>query len=89
MFGPADWEAAGQDPTAFAEAELKRTLEGLAKHLFGGWGARCWNDGTGWLLRGGLRGPCPEPRVCPPRMPHPSLSDLARTRPSWGPPLVP
>ncbi|KAL4444996.1 hypothetical protein ABPG77_004046 [Micractinium sp. CCAP 211/92] len=35
VFGPADWEAAGQDPTAFAEAELKRTLEGLAKHLFG------------------------------------------------------
>eukprot|EP00878_Enallax_costatus_P002803 GHUV01002995.1.p1 GENE.GHUV01002995.1~~GHUV01002995.1.p1 ORF type:complete len:449 (+),score=125.42 GHUV01002995.1:175-1521(+) len=35
VFSPADWEAAGMDATAFAEKELKSSLEGLAKHLFG------------------------------------------------------
>lgn len=35
VFTPADWEAAGLDGTAFAERELKRALEGMAKHLFG------------------------------------------------------
>ncbi|PSC68201.1 phenylalanine-tRNA chloroplastic mitochondrial [Micractinium conductrix] len=33
VFSAADW--AGQEPTAYAETELKRTLEGLAQHLFG------------------------------------------------------
>lgn len=32
---PAEWEAAGMDATEFATAELKKTLEGLARHLFG------------------------------------------------------
>lgn len=27
VFSPADWEAAGMDATAFAEKELKSTLE--------------------------------------------------------------
>uniref|UniRef100_A0A383VUV0 phenylalanine--tRNA ligase n=1 Tax=Tetradesmus obliquus TaxID=3088 RepID=A0A383VUV0_TETOB len=35
IYGPADWEAAGLEATAFAERELKSALEGLAKHLFG------------------------------------------------------
>jgi len=35
VFAPADWAASGQDGTAFAAAELKSTLEGLARHLFG------------------------------------------------------
>ncbi|XRB08820.1 phenylalanine--tRNA ligase alpha subunit [Pycnococcus provasolii] len=35
VFDPSEWEAAGMDSTAFAEQELKNTLEGLARHLFG------------------------------------------------------
>ncbi|KAI7835962.1 hypothetical protein COHA_010161 [Chlorella ohadii] len=35
VFNPDEWQAAGMEPTQFAEAELKRTLEGLAQHLFG------------------------------------------------------
>lgn len=40
MFSPEDWHAAGMEATQFAEGELKRTLEGLAQHLFGGWASR-------------------------------------------------
>jgi phenylalanyl-tRNA synthetase alpha chain len=35
VYGPADWEGAGAEATAYTEAELKRALEGLARHLFG------------------------------------------------------
>lgn len=35
------------EPTQFAEAELKRTLEGLAQHLFGE--AELWKIG-GWMV---------------------------------------
>lgn len=35
VFNEAEWTAAGMDSTAFAAQELKSTLEGLAKHLFG------------------------------------------------------
>ena len=37
VFSPADWAAGPHagDPTAHAAAELKDTLEGLARHLFG------------------------------------------------------
>ena len=33
VFEPSEWGES--DGTAFAEAELKKTLEGLARHLFG------------------------------------------------------
>ena len=46
VFSQADWEAAGLNGTQFAEQELKRTLEGLAKHLFGARQPRCC-----WLHR--------------------------------------
>jgi len=35
VIAPEEWEAAGTDATEFASSELKATLEGLAKHLFG------------------------------------------------------
>ena len=35
VFSPADWQASGMEATQYAETELKRTLEGLAQHLFG------------------------------------------------------
>eukprot|EP00899_Mesostigma_viride_P018315 jgi/Mesvir1/26485/Mv16154-RA.1 len=35
VFEPSEWEAAGMDGTAYAEQELKRTLEGLTRRLFG------------------------------------------------------
>jgi phenylalanyl-tRNA synthetase alpha chain len=35
VFNEAEWTASGLDSTAFAARELKATLEGLAKHLFG------------------------------------------------------
>uniref|UniRef100_A0A7N0TAN2 phenylalanine--tRNA ligase n=1 Tax=Kalanchoe fedtschenkoi TaxID=63787 RepID=A0A7N0TAN2_KALFE len=35
VFSPADWEASGLDPTTYAAEDLKKCLEGLAKHLFG------------------------------------------------------
>lgn len=35
VFEPKEWEAAGQEATAYAESQLKATLEGLAQHLFG------------------------------------------------------
>jgi len=35
VYAPKDWEAAGMEPTAFCEKELKGALEGLAKSLFG------------------------------------------------------
>lgn len=42
VFSPADWQGAGMEATPYAEAELKRTLEGLAQHLFGARGGRGW-----------------------------------------------
>eukprot|EP00898_Chlorokybus_atmophyticus_P004208 jgi/Chlat1/4789/Chrsp31S04777 len=35
VFNPSEWEAAGTPPVELAAAELKSTLEGLARHLFG------------------------------------------------------
>ena len=35
VYTPDDWEAAGLEGLQFMEQELKRTLEGMAKHLFG------------------------------------------------------
>ncbi|MCO5573064.1 hypothetical protein L7F22_026829 [Adiantum nelumboides] len=35
IFSSAEWEAAGTDGTSFALQDLKDTLEGLAKRLFG------------------------------------------------------
>lgn len=35
VFGPQDWQASGMEGAQYAEMELKRTLEGLAQHLFG------------------------------------------------------
>ena len=35
VFSPPEWEAAGVDGTTFALQDLKETLEGLAKRLFG------------------------------------------------------
>ncbi len=35
VFEPSEWEAAGVSGTSLAEQELKQTLEGLARHLFG------------------------------------------------------
>ncbi|KAJ1695240.1 hypothetical protein LUZ63_011938 [Rhynchospora breviuscula] len=32
---PEDWSGSGMDGTAYAATDLKRSLEGLAKHLFG------------------------------------------------------
>lgn len=41
VFSPNDWESSGQDGTAYAAEDLKKCLEGLARHLFGKftWGA--------------------------------------------------
>lgn len=51
VFKPADWEAVGMsDGTAYAERELKRALEGMAKHLFG---ERKGLAGWPMILRGG------------------------------------
>lgn len=36
VFTPADWEESGTDATLYAAEDLKRCLEGLARHLFGG-----------------------------------------------------
>eukprot|EP00270_Netrium_digitus_P009273 TRINITY_DN2816_c0_g1_i1.p1 TRINITY_DN2816_c0_g1~~TRINITY_DN2816_c0_g1_i1.p1 ORF type:complete len:503 (+),score=89.34 TRINITY_DN2816_c0_g1_i1:151-1509(+) len=35
VFSPEEWQVAGVDSTTLAIVELKKTLEGLAKHLFG------------------------------------------------------
>jgi phenylalanyl-tRNA synthetase alpha chain len=35
VFTPDEWSDSGMDGTAYAAADLKKTLEGLAKHLFG------------------------------------------------------
>uniref|UniRef100_A0A2P2MBZ4 phenylalanine--tRNA ligase n=1 Tax=Rhizophora mucronata TaxID=61149 RepID=A0A2P2MBZ4_RHIMU len=35
VFSPEDWEASGLDSTSFAAENLKKCLEGLARHLFG------------------------------------------------------
>ncbi|CAI8613436.1 unnamed protein product [Vicia faba] len=35
VFVPDEWEPSGMDATSFAAADLKKCLEGLARHLFG------------------------------------------------------
>ncbi|CAL5192957.1 unnamed protein product [Lathyrus oleraceus] len=35
VFVPEEWEASGMDATSFSAADLKKCLEGLARHLFG------------------------------------------------------
>lgn len=35
VFSPEDWEGSGLDGTAYAAEDLKKCLEGLARHLFG------------------------------------------------------
>ncbi|KAK4771996.1 hypothetical protein SAY86_013771 [Trapa natans] len=35
VFSPEDWESSGKDGTAYAAEDLKKCLEGLARHLFG------------------------------------------------------
>ncbi|RVW33038.1 Phenylalanine--tRNA ligase, chloroplastic/mitochondrial [Vitis vinifera] len=35
VFLPGDWEASGMDGTSYAAEDLKKCLEGLARHLFG------------------------------------------------------
>lgn len=35
VFTPADWEGSGTDATLYAAEDLKKCLEGLARHLFG------------------------------------------------------
>ncbi|KAL0352662.1 UNVERIFIED_CONTAM: Phenylalanine--tRNA ligase, chloroplastic/mitochondrial [Sesamum angustifolium] len=36
VFAPADWDGSGTDATSYAAEDLKKCLEGLARHLFGG-----------------------------------------------------
>lgn len=35
VFSLNDWEASGTDGTSYAADDLKKCLEGLARHLFG------------------------------------------------------
>ncbi|XP_058208791.1 phenylalanine--tRNA ligase, chloroplastic/mitochondrial-like [Rhododendron vialii] len=35
VFNPEDWEPSGMDDTSYAAEDLKKCLEGLARHLFG------------------------------------------------------
>lgn len=35
VFSRDEWEGSGTDATSYAAMDLKRCLEGLAKHLFG------------------------------------------------------
>lgn len=35
VFNPEDWEPSGMDGTSYAAEDLKKCLEGLARHLFG------------------------------------------------------
>ncbi|CDP11297.1 unnamed protein product [Coffea canephora] len=35
VFSPHDWEGSGTDGTSYAAGDLKKCLEGLARHLFG------------------------------------------------------
>lgn len=35
VFSPKDWESLGKDGTTYAAEDLKKCLEGLARHLFG------------------------------------------------------
>ncbi|KAK4765227.1 hypothetical protein SAY86_026317 [Trapa natans] len=35
VFSPEDWKSSGKDGTAYAAEDLKKCLEGLARHLFG------------------------------------------------------
>ena len=54
VFREEEWAASGLDATAFAARELKASLEGLAKHLFGEVECR-WMD-TYFPFTGGMRG---------------------------------
>lgn len=44
-----DWTAAGLTAEELAEKELKQSLEGLARHLFGDVDCR-WGKGASWLV---------------------------------------
>lgn len=35
VFSPSEWKTSGMDGTSYAASDLKRALEGLARHLFG------------------------------------------------------
>lgn len=35
VFSPEDWNESGKDATLYAAEDLKKCLEGLARHLFG------------------------------------------------------
>ena len=35
VFSPEDWNESGKDSTLYAAEDLKKCLEGLARHLFG------------------------------------------------------
>ena len=35
VFSPEDWKESGKDSTLYAAEDLKKCLEGLARHLFG------------------------------------------------------
>lgn len=35
VFSPEDWSGSGMDATSYAAGDLKKCLEGLARHLFG------------------------------------------------------
>jgi len=35
VFSPGEWVASGMDATSYAAMDLKKSLEGLAQHLFG------------------------------------------------------
>lgn len=35
VFSPGDWNESGKDSTLYAAEDLKKCLEGLARHLFG------------------------------------------------------
>ena len=35
VFSPDEWSGSGMDGTSYAATDLKKTLEGLATHLFG------------------------------------------------------
>lgn len=35
VFSPEDWNGSGKDSTLYAAEDLKKCLEGLARHLFG------------------------------------------------------
>lgn len=40
VFSPDEWKDSGTDATSYAAMDLKKCLEGLARHLFGIWNPR-------------------------------------------------